>query len=285
MGFFNDIWKGVKNVGKSIGNVITDIPSTLLGGAIDLGSDWLQNELVAKPNTDEAWERSKEASALAFKRSYGAYKHRYRDTMKDMRKAGLNPILAAGSAGFTTSGQPAYTPPQSMLAQPQGLSAAKSYSDWTQGQSNVESKKNIHADTRKKLVESQKIRKEINETISNTLLNRQKTKESKANEKETIKNIALLDKKIWESIAGFHKTIQEAYLALDKQTLTKEQVKNLQSERGKIHEQTKTLQAQLAMLTKIANVYNGPSGQMMANVKTVMDALNLNFAAIVGGLK
>jgi hypothetical protein len=46
-------------------------------------------------SSERATDQAKGATAL----SYGRYKRRYRDTVKDMRAAGLNPILAA-SGGF-----------------------------------------------------------------------------------------------------------------------------------------------------------------------------------------
>ncbi len=100
------LWETVKGVGGSV-----------LGGLVDVGMSWLGNEIIAKPNAERAYKDSKEASALSFERSYGAYKSRYQDTMKDMKAAGLNPILAA-SSGFKPSSAPQAATAQAFQAQP-----------------------------------------------------------------------------------------------------------------------------------------------------------------------
>ena len=93
------LWDSIKGIGS-------DILSGVGGAVVDIAGGFLGNELIGKPNADDAYKQSRQASAEAFERSYGAYKTRYQDTMSDMQAAGLNPILAAGSGGFTVSGQP-----------------------------------------------------------------------------------------------------------------------------------------------------------------------------------
>lgn len=78
----------VKDIGKSVVGGIG-------GGILNLGGKFLEDQLVNDPNSADAYSRQKDF-----------YRNRYQWMMQDMRKAGLNPILAAGSAGFSTSGTP-----------------------------------------------------------------------------------------------------------------------------------------------------------------------------------
>ena len=95
----------------------------ILGKAVDLGAGFLgkqsEDKYIGDPN-----------SASAYRRQKDFYKSRYQWMMQDMEKAGLNPILAAGSAGFSTSG----TPTVQMTAKP----SADYGSDFASSAKNIE---------------------------------------------------------------------------------------------------------------------------------------------------
>ena len=55
----------------------------IVGGLADIASGFLGGK-QADDRAKEAWEREKNASAVAFNRSYGAYKRRYQDTMPEL---------------------------------------------------------------------------------------------------------------------------------------------------------------------------------------------------------
>ena len=77
-------------------------------GAAAAGS--LVSGLFATGLASQANKNAKKAARRAFERSVKAYKHRYQWTMEDMRKAGLNPILAYGQgAGSAPTAQQAQT--------------------------------------------------------------------------------------------------------------------------------------------------------------------------------
>ena len=98
----------------------------LIGAAASLGGAFLQNEFSqsnvsdansnANANSAKAWERSTKSQVLAQRMSTNAYKKRYQWTTRDMRKAGLNPILAA-TGGYSVTGQPQSSAPSSAAAQ------------------------------------------------------------------------------------------------------------------------------------------------------------------------
>lgn len=94
---------------------LKNIGSKLAGPVLDFAGDFLGDQFIGDPN-----------SADAFKRQKQFYKHRYQWMMEDMRKAGLNPILAAASAGFSTSGTPAVS--MSTLPNQNAASAYEAYS-------------------------------------------------------------------------------------------------------------------------------------------------------------
>lgn len=93
----------------------------LTGGALDFGS-----------------------SAYAINQSRQNFKHRYQWTMEDMRKAGLNPMLAASMGG----GQP--PPVQDPKLGQAALSSARSVSDLRTAKRQQE---NLYSDTFKKQTE------------------------------------------------------------------------------------------------------------------------------------
>ncbi len=103
------LWDSIKSFGSSALSSVT-------GGLLDFGGSVLQDKYINQPNSAQAfidskegaakqYEREKESSALQFSKEYGAYKNRYKDTMADMKNAGLNPILAS-SSGFNVGSGP-----------------------------------------------------------------------------------------------------------------------------------------------------------------------------------
>ena len=156
MGLFSSITKGIGNLASSAWSGAKSLASgalgSVVGGAVDLGGKYLQNELIGESNAKQSYERSEEASAKAFQRSYDAYKERYQTTMKDMHKAGLNPILAS-SGGFNVGN----TPTSEMAKAPMPGEPTGSWSSARQAQS----QSNLNQETQKKT--TQEVIKTANE--------------------------------------------------------------------------------------------------------------------------
>lgn len=64
---------------------------------------------------ETAWENSRAGSLEAFEREQSAYRTRYQTTMNDMRRAGLNPVLAAHGGFNVGTGVQGFNP-QSFMA-------------------------------------------------------------------------------------------------------------------------------------------------------------------------
>lgn len=79
---------GLGSIGKAIGGALKVAAPGVIGGLVDTGAQFGLGQV---------------SSAQQYKRTKDLYQNRYQWMMKDMRKAGLNPILAgqlgAGSAG------------------------------------------------------------------------------------------------------------------------------------------------------------------------------------------
>ncbi len=154
-----------------------DVFNTVKGPLTDIAGRYVDNQLIGLPNAQTAYNQSKEGSTTAWNRSYGAYKRRYQDTMADMKKAGLNPMLAAGS-GFTVSGQP-------------NAPAAKGYQAQSTTFSPSQSKKNIAETQRSRAITkltTNQAATELKKAIKITKENRVITQQ----EAETIERTSLL---------------------------------------------------------------------------------------------
>lgn len=185
------LWDSIKDIGGKIvggiGDAVSSIPKGIVSTGLNLAGNFLGDQLIGDPNSADAYKRQK-----AF------YQNRYQWMMEDMQKAGLNPILAAGSAGFSTSGTPSVA--MSTLPQTDYASSAKSYSEiekineeattervrqlktmaeayteiWRRYQVRFDAMR-TQAEETKLLTESQKNYKSMQELVSRTELNQEQT--------------------------------------------------------------------------------------------------------------
>jgi hypothetical protein len=228
---------------------------------------WLRNRKGAetawereKEGAELAFERSMSSSAHAFNRSLEAYKNRYANTMLDMKRAGLNPILAAGSGGFNVgnspqmSALPAFKPggaqasAQRVVAPMESVSRGPGYGPSGFQAHNPALK--TASEAMKNMAQIFKIRKE-KDLVS-------------AQEKETYENVQLL-------IAKTVKTFKEAYLAVYKSELTEAQKDN-------IIKLTKALEVKLKKLKYFGDVYDTPTGQGLAWIEMFLKAIGIHFS-------
>lgn len=104
------------------------MPALAKAGAntlMSLAGDSLANKLIGSREAEKASARSLHHATVMHNLGLDAYKKRYQWTMEDMRRAGLNPILAAASGGFNVSGVPTMGSPGAFQAHsPYGTTAA-----------------------------------------------------------------------------------------------------------------------------------------------------------------
>lgn len=100
--------------------------------------DWLEDE------RDLAWSRSRKA-----------YKSRYQDTMKDMKKAGLNPILASPNVGAGVRAERAGPAPQGQRGSAAAATGVNAGAAFINAAKNNAAKNQVNAVTQGQMIQNQ----------------------------------------------------------------------------------------------------------------------------------
>lgn len=232
------------------------------------------------------------------------YKKRYQVTTEDMRKAGLNPILAA-TGGFSVGNSPqvqTHAPDMSFMSK--GISdmanSAKSFFETDQIQEEtkkiMEETNKIKNDADLSLAQAEKERSittmnqaqaekiawetkktgfDIKESMSRTQKNiaetdfigtQKKFTEQKTEESRATEERLVSDIKV--NVEKMKNLMADTMLIYEKGELTK-------AEKGKIEAETKNLQAQLSKLEAISDVYKTASGKYNAWIKEFGESLKI----------
>jgi hypothetical protein len=247
---------------------LKDIGGGLVGGAMDLGFDWLSNETIGKPNMREAYRHADNNSAKAFERSYDAYKNRYQTSVLDMKKAGLNPILAA-TGGFQVGGQPSAQ--VNAAIQPPPPTGEGTYSARNLGETSVS-----RAEVQEKIEKVAEIRE-------NAALLQQRARQERIRTRTVVpyeeakiqKEISLLDTQVMKTFSN--------HLLLKAQAATEPHIrKRVQAQRKLLLKQINQLQYQLQELRRTSQVYRKPIGGWLKYIRAITDALGIKTIIPIG---
>ena len=206
--------------------------SIIGGAAASLGGGLLGDALIGDPNSADAYDRQK-----------NFYKHRYQWMMKDMRKAGLNPILAAGSAGFSTSGTP--TVAQSHMPTQDLASSAQDYA----GISKVEEEAKTEKSKQGKLAQE-------------SLTEIQKRAQSRGEINKIEQEITNL-KRQWYILDQTHNLITQQAYVTEKQSRLASIALN--AAKANVHK-----------IEKLGSVYEGHVGTILKYIETIANAIGLS---------
>ena len=264
------------NLKTSLTNLPGNLLGSITGGLVDMGLSNMMGGNLDDKYAKRAAARADYYADLAHKRSIDAYKRRYRWTMKDMKRAGLNPILAAQNAGFSIGNSPTSAAATTHMPSYTPVRGASAWADMMRAEHEKESaetekqkRKNIMADTAKK-------RQEIRESMQKVINYRQQHRLMGSQEKEIIRRTKNLEQEWWVKTSEFNRNFAQAELYAQQGKLTKEQLNKIQYETKQIQTLTKKLQAELAQLRRIADVYDSDIGAILGYIKAVGDALPLN---------
>lgn len=241
--------------------------------AASLAGNYLSNELIGKPNAERAKEWAENASAVAFERSYDAYRRRYQDTTADMIKAGINPIMAA-SGGFSVGQSPNMTPPQVFPIQPPNIdvgSTAKNIADAI---------KTSGVDTELTETEIRKKRQDIKESwerVYNLRVTRGLVRQQEKTEFERTKTLenqfALLREQIDKTQREIKLLNRQTDKTREEYELLKNKRKLIQGQTAEINIKVKALREQIKKMIKINKVYENPGGQLLAYIEQISKSL------------
>lgn len=223
------------SIGKIFGTIVSPLTGPvgpIIGSAFDY--------FLGQKQADKAFDQSQYASALAYSRDLEMYKNRYHYTVEDMRNAGLNPILAA-SGGFNVGSTPSYHPPQAFLPhKPDSLgTSAKSLGSAKESTANVEKMK---TEMDRNLADAERIRSQKGLITAHE-------KESLQRTKNLVRELEKMTTEIAE---------REANISVK------------QNELEVLYQTAEKIEAEVARLKKIANIYDGPAGQIIAYIETLI---------------
>lgn len=240
--------------------------------ALDIGAKYIGDKYINDPNTEAANEFSSAASAAAFERSQGAYKTRYQNTMEDMKKAGLNPILAS-SGGFNVGNSPNATPAQSHMSPGQTFdygSSALKLAESDKAEADIEKSK---SETDLKIQEAKESIERISKIRAEKGLITSQERESVAKMFESEQRFSLMANQIKE----IGSKIEQIQAQTD---LTQEERKNAQAMRSQILTKTRELSAEAqnleysaSQLREQSKVYDSPIGWLLSTIRETVKSL------------
>lgn len=231
-------------------------PAVIAAGAAIAGSAIAANR--QKKAAETAWDKEEKFALQNWARQQEQYAKRYQTTVEDMKKAGINPILAA-QGGFGVGGNiEPQMPRYPMVAnnEPQFGSTARDYAmaELSQQQTKTEKEK------------IQLLKNQVKETIARTYVERARKGLITQQERESAQRVSKMH-------AEIEKMSNEILVM-------KERGENIQKETKMLVKRMQVIDLEMKKLRQSANVYSTSYGQWMQYLKAFTEAIGINVGAI-----
>jgi len=252
----------------------------------DKGSDYW----IGRSNAQ--YQRDHQAELMVDQQNWNAkmYKERYYWTVKDMKSAGINPIMAA-SGGFSVGNAPTVSlPSPGMPNQPNTgsfSSTAKDYKSIDDMESQIKKRQEekrfiIFSCTRKIIAEAELARKKSDEALANVVKMRAETKVLSAEERLKVQQVMKTEQEVIQTIRNIVKIENEieniqarTKVEKEREPLTKAQRQKLQQEMNLVKQNVLRLSYGMQELIRESNVYKGPIGGILVYIREILKAIGL----------
>lgn len=246
MGFFSDFVGGLGDsigglLGAGAGAAIGGLPGAIVGGGLGL--------LTGGESSAQQYKNSERLLASQVGYSERAMRNKYQWMVSDLRRAGLNPILAA--KGGLQGGAVTYSAP---------TAGYPGVPDWTSSARNLQS------------AQTERQRTEL--TYEQIAVERKRNGLVEAQEEQAM---AKRD----ESMENVKKIQREIELIQRKRDFTQQDTERVKQLSLQLRAQVIKIIAESEKLIKIAEVYKGPLGKQIAYFKELVGKLNLFLGANV----
>lgn len=270
------------------------IGAALLGTASSAAGSWL-GDMFGDSNAQDQYRRTSEMQNKQMIYDTLMYNNRYRMTVEDMKRAGLNPILAA-SGGFSVGSSPSLKVPSVAMAPAPGVeSFSSSARNFASASREIDEAARTRIDTLKRVQEIELVGKQIDETVAKAANLRASENLMHWQEKKLLVEIKKARKEIKELTTRIAVNRSRVPEIKSKMRLQQSQAGKTDVEVSKIIADTKMLHKKIQEVTyglnqlgKMAEVYDGAFGQWLTYAREVMKALGLQPVVgkvITGGKK